>query len=75
MHEEALRISAGERHVSNCHDKLNVLLIQEVDLSNSLDELSDDIKEGRKIMRVYKQMKMYNDVALNPILYKNITPW
>ncbi|AMQ00384.1 hypothetical protein AY601_3518 [Pedobacter cryoconitis] len=70
MKEEAIRIDATEQHVFNCEEKLRILLVQDVDLCHSLNELLNDIEEGRKIMKVYKQMKMYNDADLNPILYK-----
>ena len=55
--------------LQKCEEKLNVLLEQKVDLSTALDQLLADIKAGRKYMKVYKQMKMYNDPALNPVLY------
>ena len=51
--------------------KLNVLLEQQVDLGTAIDQLLDDIKAGRKYMKVYRQMKMYNDPSTNPILYAN----
>ena len=50
--------------------KLEVLKEQQVDLSTAIDQLLDDIEAGRKYMKVYRQMKMYNDPATNPILYK-----
>jgi len=52
-----------------CQIKLNILLDQQVDLSTSIDQLIEDISKGDKRMKVYKQMKMYNDPALNPVLY------
>ncbi|RYG20107.1 MAG: DUF4254 domain-containing protein [Chitinophagaceae bacterium] len=70
MQEEADRISATDEHRLQCQKKLEVLLAQRTDLSTSIDELIADIEAGRKYMRVYKQMKMYNDPSLNPILYK-----
>lgn len=69
MKEEAERGSASEDHRATCTTKLNVLLIQKEDLSKSIDELVVDIEQGKKIMKVYKQMKMYNDPSLNPVLY------
>lgn len=69
MQEEADRLSASEEHRLQCSTKLNVLLAQRTDLSTSIDELIDDIEAGRKYMKVYKQMKMYNDPSLNPVLY------
>lgn len=71
MTEETLRTTADALHIQTCTDKLNILLNQRTDLSGSLDELIADIESGRKYMRVYKQMKMYNDPALNPVLYQN----
>jgi len=69
MTEETLRRDASEEHKNNCTVKLNILLNQRTDLSLSLDELITDIKDGTKYMKVYKQMKMYNDPSLNPVLY------
>lgn len=69
MREETLRNDASEEHKNLCTQKLNILLNQQADLSNSLDELIQDIENGDKYMKVYKQMKMYNDPSLNPVLY------
>jgi len=69
MNEETVRTGASEEHRNSCQTKLNILLNQRTDLSNSLDELISDISNGLKYMKVYKQMKMYNDPSLNPILY------
>ncbi|SDJ71418.1 Protein of unknown function [Pedobacter sp. ok626] len=69
MREETLRTDASEEHKTLCTQKLNILLNQQADLSNSLDELIQDIERGAKYMKVYKQMKMYNDPSLNPVLY------
>lgn len=71
MREEAERPSANETHRNNCLTKLNILLAQRNDLSTSIDELINDIETGQKYMKVYKQMKMYNDPSLNPVLYNN----
>ena len=71
MAEEANRTSASAKHREKCQQKLNVLLEQRTDLSQSIDELLADIEAGNKYMKVYKQMKMYNDPSLNPVLYKN----
>ena len=68
MNEEATRENASEPHKEACLVKLNVLLEQRVDLSTAIDQLLNDIEEGRKYMKVYKQMKMYNDDELNPVL-------
>ena len=56
-------------HRAACRKKLDVLLAQQVDLSGAIEELIRDIEAGRKYMKTYKQMKMYNDPALNPVLY------
>jgi hypothetical protein len=69
MQEEADRPSATSEHRFQCTTKLNVLLAQRTDLSTSIDELIADIEAGKKYMKVYKQMKMYNDPSLNPVLY------
>ena len=71
MREQVERSDASEIHRQKCQDKLNVLLEQRVDLSTAIDQLLEDISEGRKYMKVYRQMKMYNDPSTNPVLYKN----
>ncbi|HEU0136167.1 MAG TPA: DUF4254 domain-containing protein [Flavobacterium sp.] len=71
MQEEATRIEASEEHRQKCQLKLNILLEQLTDLSTAIDDLLTDIKNGDKYMKVYKQMKMYNDDDLNPVLYQN----
>ncbi|WP_310993478.1 DUF4254 domain-containing protein [Aequorivita marina] len=68
MNEEAERIDASQEHQMACKAKLDVLLEQRVDLSTAINQLLDDIAHGRKYMKVYKQMKMYNDDELNPVL-------
>ena len=70
MNVEVTRQDATEQHVAACSKKLSVLLEQRVDLSRSIDELLNDIANGDKYMKVYKQMKMYNDPGLNPVLYQ-----
>lgn len=69
MREEANRTDATADHIEKCDQKLSVLLEQRTDLSSAIDELLDEIKSGNKVMKVYKQMKMYNDPSLNPVLY------
>ena len=69
MQEEVNRQEATEEHRMKCSNKLNVLLEQQIDLSTSIDELLADIEAGKKKMKVYRQMKMYNDPSLNPVLY------
>ena len=70
MNEEASRTSSSEENKTICLSKLKVLMEQNTDLSLSIDQLLLEIGSGEKIMKVYKQMKMYNDINLNPVLYK-----
>lgn len=69
MNEEVLRTDVTPEHHAQCEKKLNVLLEQQKDLSTAIDQLLADIEAGHKYMKVYKQMKMYNDPNLNPVLY------
>jgi len=71
MKEQVERKDADEEHRQRCQMKLEVLLEQQVDLSTAIDQLLDDYKAGRKVMKVYRQMKMYNDPSTNPVLYNN----
>ncbi|NND51948.1 MAG: DUF4254 domain-containing protein [Flavobacteriaceae bacterium] len=68
MHLETVREDASEAHRNACQQKLDVLLDQRKDLSTAIDDLLEDISKGEKYMKVYKQMKMYNDDELNPVL-------
>lgn len=68
MQEEANRTDASLEHIKKCSEKLDVLLEQRKDLSTAIDQLLADIEVGNKYMKVYKQMKMYNDEELNPVL-------
>ena len=68
MQEEVNRTNATLEHIETCKNKLNILLDQRNDLSAAIDELLQDIENGDKYMKVYKQMKMYNDDELNPVL-------
>ena len=70
MKEESERKDVSSEHRNNCQKKLDVLIEQRQDLSESIDQLLIDLSTGDKKMRVYKQMKMYNDESLNPVLYK-----
>lgn len=70
MQEQANRTDASKEHRERCKMKLQVLLEQQKDLSTAIDQLLDDYAQGRKVMKVYRQMKMYNDPSTNPILYK-----
>ena len=71
MNEEATRKDASDEHRAKCQEKLNVLLEQKSDMFTSISQLIQDIEAGDKYMKVYKQMKMYNDEELNPVLYQN----
>lgn len=70
MQEEVNRMDASQEHIQKCQNKLNVLLEQKKDLCSAIDQLLKDIESGKKYMKVYKQMKMYNDNELNPVLRK-----
>lgn len=71
MREQAERQDASPEHRQKCQAKLHVLLEQQKDLSLAIDQLLDDIRAGRKYMKVYRQMKMYNDPSTNPVLYNS----
>lgn len=70
MQAEVDRADVADVHRAACRAKLDILLVQRTDLSEAIDQLLADIAAGRKYMKVYRQMKMYNDPALNPVLYK-----
>lgn len=69
MQQEVNRTDVSKEHLAQCTTKLNILLEQQQDLSSAIDQLLEDIETGKKYMKVYKQMKMYNDPSLNPVLY------
>ncbi len=69
MKEQTERTDTDSEHLDRCRSKLGVLLEQQTDLTAAIDTLLDDIEAGRKFMKVYRQMKMYNDPATNPVLY------
>ena len=69
MREQTERNDADAAHIAKCRAKLDVLLEQRVDLTTAIDQLLNDIAAGRKFMKVYMQMKMYNDPETNPVLY------
>lgn len=69
MREQTTRTDATEDHIMRCKGKLAILLEQQIDLSNAIDQLLDDIAAGRKRMKVYRQMKMFNDPATNSVFY------
>ena len=70
MREQVNRKDASDDHKQMCADKLSILLEQRKDLSLAIDQLLEDIEGGKKYMKVYRQMKMYNDPSTNPVLYK-----
>ena len=72
--EQAHRKDADERHREQCVARLNVLLEQKDDMRQAFDELVDDIAHGVRRFKVYRQMKMYNDASLNPVLYGKGSP-
>jgi hypothetical protein len=72
MQQEADRKDSSAEHLAQCKTKLTILLEQKVDLSLAINQLIEDISNGEKKMKVYKQMKMYNDPALNPVLYAKV---
>jgi len=72
MSIEASREDASEEHKLKCSQKLQILLEQHKDLSTAIDQLLSDIENGKVRMKLYKQMKMYNDESLNPILYQKM---
>lgn len=69
MRVETVRTDVDAAHIETCSTKLNVLLAQNEDLTSAIETLLGDFAHGRKYMKVYKQMKMYNDPNLNPVLY------
>lgn len=73
MQEQVGRTDASAAHIAKCQSKLQILLEQQTDLGKSLEEFLADISAGRKYMKVYRQMKMYNDEDLNPALYNKST--
>jgi len=74
MQEQVNRADASPEHREKCKHRLSILLEQREDLSSAWDDLMTDYQEGRKKMKVYRQMKMYNDPSLNPALYQGKKP-
>ena len=74
MKEQAERKDVQVEHINNCNNKLSILQEQQRDLALSFDELLEALKKGIKKIKVYRQMKMYNDSSLNPVLYKKKLP-
>ena len=70
MKEQTERTDASQEHIAKCEAKLNVLLEQKTDMHMAFDQLMEDIKNGDRKMKIYRQMKMYNDASLNPMLYQ-----
>lgn len=71
MGEQVNRKDATDSHRKNCKDKLEILLDQKKDMISCLNDLIDDLNQGKKYIKVYRQMKMYNDANLNPSLYQS----
>lgn len=69
MREQTERKDVGADHIEKCQIKLNILLEQKNDMRQAFDELIEDIQQGNRKFKVYRQMKMYNDSSLNPMLY------
>ncbi|MBL7859096.1 MAG: DUF4254 domain-containing protein [Cyclobacteriaceae bacterium] len=69
MKEQTERKDAGTEHIAKCQAKLSILLEQKTDMQLAFDELMEDIGQGNRRFKVYRQMKMYNDASLNPMLY------
>jgi hypothetical protein len=74
MEVQTKRTDASESHINKCQRKLAILKIQRKDLIQAIGELMEDIEAGNRIMKVYRQMKMYNDPSLNPVLYQQKKP-
>jgi len=72
MQEQAHRKDAPEAHRQQCQSRLSQLLGQEADMIRAFDELMEDLTKGIRIFKVYRQMKMYNDPSLNPVLYQHV---
>ena len=68
MQLQATDLTTTPEHRARCQQKLDILLTQRVDLSTALDQLLEAYANGEKVMKTYRQMKMYNDPSLNPIL-------
>ncbi len=71
MKEQVLRTDAPEGHVEKCKMRVELLQEQRNDLTGTLAELFADLQSGFKKLKVYRQVKMYNDPNLNPVLYGN----
>jgi hypothetical protein len=69
MREQTQRMDVAAEHIEKCQSKLNILLEQKNDMRQAFDELIEDIQLGNRKFKVYRQMKMYNDSSLNPMLY------
>lgn len=71
MKEQTERTDASTEHIQRCILKLNILMEQKSDMRLAFDEMIEDIGSGSRRFKVYRQMKMYNDASLNPMLYGN----
>jgi hypothetical protein len=68
--EEEVARAADEQHVQRNQERLAVLKEQREDLREALDALWAEVMSGKRRFKLYRQMKMYNDPALNPVLYR-----
>lgn len=71
MREQAERKDVDHAHRDRCQAKLSVLLEQQADMGRCLDDLMEEVAAGTRRIKVYRQMKMYNDSTLNPVLYQS----
>jgi hypothetical protein len=69
MKEQTERADASPDHIAKCNARLSVLLEQRADMAGCFDDLMEDVKSGKRRIKVYRQMKMYNDASMNPVLY------
>ena len=70
MREQTLRTDVDAQHIEKCKQKLATLEEQKSDMAGCFDELLEEVGKGTRRIKVYRQMKMYNDTSLNPVLYK-----
>lgn len=69
MKEQTERKDASAEHIAKCNARLSILMEQSADMAGCFDDLMDDVKNGKRRIKVYRQMKMYNDASMNPVLY------
>ncbi len=69
MKEQTERRDASADHIQKCLSRLSVLMEQRTDMAGCFDDLMEDVRNGKRRIKVYRQMKMYNDASMNPVLY------